>query len=221
MKKDLTELVFIIDRSGSMFGLEGDTVGGINSTLEKNRKLPGEANVSIVFFDNESQVAVDRKPLMEVTDLTVADYEVGGCTALLDAVGDAVNYHVKVQQILPEDYRAEHIVFVIITDGMENASMRRTYGEVKRLIERQRAEGWEFLFLGANIDAAAEAGRLGIAPDRASLYVSDGEGSRVAYEAVARAQCETRLMGAPSMNWNAAPMADAAARAPRRSKRKF
>ena len=216
MKKDLTELVFILDKSGSMHGLESDTVGGINATLQKNRALPGEANVSIVLFDNTSEVVLDRQPLAEVRDLTESDYQVGGCTALLDAVGDAVHYHAKVQQILPEDFRAEHVVFVIITDGMENASRRHTYPEVKGLIERQREAGWEFLFLGANIDAAAEAGRLGIAPDRASQYVSDGAGSQIAYEAVARAQCETRAMGAPSAAWNAAPMADAAARAPRK-----
>ena len=215
MKKDLTELVFIVDKSGSMCGLEADTIGGLNSTLKKNRALPGEANVSIVLFDDTSEVLLDRKPLTEVRDLTQNDYQVGGCTALLDAVGDAVRYHTKVQQILPEDHRAEHVMFVIITDGMENASRRRSYGEVKRLIEQQREQGWEFLFLGANIDAAAEAGRIGIAANRASRYVSDDTGSQIAYEAIARAQCETRVMGAPTASWNAAPMADAAARDPR------
>lgn len=212
MKKDLTELVFIVDKSGSMSGLEQDTVGGLNATLRKNRELPGEALVSIVFFDNTSEVRLDRVPLGEVRDLTPLDYQVGGCTALLDAVGDSVRYHMRVQRILPEDYRAEHVVFVIITDGMENASNHRTYAEVKALIEQQREQGWEFLFLGANIDAAGEAARMGIAPDRASQYVSDSQGSAIAYEAVARAQCETRVMGAPTASWNAAPMADAAAR---------
>lgn len=212
MKKDLTELVFIVDKSGSMHGLEPDTVGGLNATLQKNRELPGEANVSIVFFDNTSEVKLDRVPLGQVQELRESDYRVGGCTALLDAVGDAVHYHAKVQHILPEDHRAEHVVFVIITDGMENASNHRTYDEVQRLIGRQREQGWEFLFLGANIDAAAEATRMGIAADRASQYVSDGEGSRIAYEAVAKAQCQTRVHGAPTASWNAAPMADAAAR---------
>lgn len=221
MKKDLTELVFIVDKSGSMCGLESDTVGGLNSTLRKNRELPGEAYVSIVFFDNQSEVVVDRKPLTEVHDLAAEDYRVGGCTALLDAVGDAVRYHMRVQQILPADYRAEHIVFVIITDGLENASRRRSYDEVKHLIEKQRSEGWEFLFLGANIDAAAEASRIGIAENRASRYVSDGVGSKKAYEAIARAQCETRLTGTPSPAWCAAPMADAAARDPQRERKSF
>ncbi len=215
MKKGLTELVFVVDKSGSMCGLEADTVGGLNATLQKNRALPGEANISIVFFDNYSEVLLDRKPLTEVNDLTPADYHVGGCTALLDAVGDAVHYHTKVQQILPEDHRAEHVMFVIITDGMENASNHRTYDEVKRLIEQRHEEGWEFIFLGANIDAAAEAGRIGIAANRASRYVSDGIGSRIAYEAIARAQCETRIAGAPSASWNVGSMADAAARDPR------
>lgn len=212
MKKDLTELVFIVDKSGSMQGLEADTVGGLNATLEKNRAVSGEAIVSIVFFDNTSEVKLDRVPLDQVRPLTYRDYHVGGCTALLDAVGDAVCYHTKVQQILPEDHRAEHVMFVIITDGMENASTHRTYAEVKGLIEQQRRQGWEFLFLGANIDAAAEAARIGIAPERSSQYMSDDTGSWKAYEAVARAQCETRVHGAPSASWNEAPMADAAAR---------
>ena len=212
MKKDLTELVFIVDRSGSMHGLEADTIGGLNSTLQKNRELPGEALVSLVLFDNTSTVVLDRKPLSDVHPLTQADYQVGGCTALLDAVGGAVRYHTKVQKILPEDHRAEHMVFVIITDGMENASKRYSYRDVKRLIEKRRKKGWEFLFLGANIDAAEEAGRLGIAQNRASQYKADAEGSRVAYEAIAEAQCETRVFGAPSARWNSAPMADVARR---------
>jgi Mg-chelatase subunit ChlD len=158
MKKDLTELVFIVDRSGSMHGLEADTIGGLNSTLQKNRELPGDVFVSIVFFDNNSTVAIDRAPLETVRPLTQEDYQVGGCTALLDAVGDALRYHIKVQEILPPSHRAEHVVFVIITDGMENASTHRSYRDVRALIEKQRALGWEFLFLGANIDAAEEAG---------------------------------------------------------------
>lgn len=212
MKKNLTELVFVVDKSGSMCGLEADTIGGLNATLAKNRELEGEALVSLVLFDNVSEVVLDRQPLDKVRPLTTNDYRVGGCTALLDAVGDAIRYHTKVQKILPKDHRAEHMVFVIITDGMENASTHRTYKEVKRLIEKKRKRGWEFLFLGANIDAAKEAGRLGIAQNRASQYKCDSEGSQIAYEAVARAQCETRVMGAPSATWNAAPLADVARR---------
>lgn len=212
MKKNKTELVFIVDRSGSMHGLEADTIGGLNATLDKNREVPGEVLVSIVLFDDSSEVLLDRKLLDEVAPLTRSDYQVGGCTALLDATGDAIRYHRRVQRILPEEHRAEHIVFVIITDGMENASTHCDYDEVKRLIGQQTEAGWEFLFLGANIDAAAEASRIGIAEDRASQYKADGAGSRAAYKAVARAQLETRVLGEPSADWAAAPMADVARR---------
>lgn len=212
MKKNLTELVFIVDKSGSMSGLESDTIGGLNATLARNREVPGEVLVSLVLFDNTSEVVLDRKNLDKVKPLTNADYHVGGCTALLDAVGDAIKYHVRIQKVLPKEHRAKHVMFVIITDGMENASTHYTYHKVKKAIEKQRKKGWEFLFLGANIDAAAEAGRLGIAADRASQYKCDSIGSYAAYESVARAQCETRIMGAPSANWSAAAKADVAKR---------
>ena len=208
MKQGRTELVFVIDRSGSMHGLERDTIGGLNATLDENRALPGEAIVSLVLFNNTSQVMLDRVPLEEVAPLTERDYRVGGCTALLDAVGDAVRYHAKVQQILPEEHRAEHVVFVVITDGLENASTHRTYREVKELVGRQTELGWQFLFLGANIDAAAEAESIGIAQDHASQYVSDSQGSAAAYASVARAQRETRMAGAPSAEWNESAHAD-------------
>ena len=212
MKKNLTELVFVVDRSGSMGGLESDTIGGLNATLAKNRAVEGECVVSIVLFDNTSEVIVDRKPIEEVPALTTAQYQVRGCTALLDAVGDSVRYIEKVQQILPEDYRAEHVIFAIITDGLENASRHRTYAEVKRMIEARQEDGWEFIFLGANIDAAAEAGRMGIRADHASRYVSDGEGSAIAYDAMAQAQVSRRMTGSVAAGWSAAAAADAAAR---------
>ncbi len=212
MKKNLTELVFVVDRSGSMAGLESDTIGGLNATLQKNREVEGECNVSIVLFDNVSEVLVDRKPINEVANLTTRQYQVRGCTALLDAVGDAIRYTEKVQTILPEDYRAEHVVFTIITDGMENASRHRTYPEVKRMIEAKQEQDWEFLFLGANIDAAAEAGRMGIRADRATQYVSDDAGTALAYEAMACAQVSRRTTGQVDAAWSAAPMADAARR---------
>ena len=208
MKQGLTELVFVIDRSGSMHGLERDTIGGLNATLDENRSLPGEAIVSLVLFNNLSKVIIDRAPLEQVAPLTLRDYQVGGCTALLDAVGDAVRYHAKVQQILPEEHRAEHVVFVVITDGLENASTHRTYREVKELISRQTELGWQFLFLGANIDAAAEAEHIGIPRDHATQYVSDSQGSAAAYASVARAQCETRVAGAPSARWSEEAHAD-------------
>lgn len=208
MKKNLTELVFIVDRSGSMAGLESDTIGGLNATLQKNREVEGECIVSIVLFDNYSEVIVDRKPIVEVPNLTTREYQVRGCTALLDAVGDAVRYHEHVQEILPEDYRAEHVMFAIITDGMENASTHRTYQDVKRMIESKQKQGWEFLFLGANIDAAAEAGRIGIRPDRATEYISDDTGTSVAYDAIAYAQTSMRACGSVDAAWDAAPKAD-------------
>lgn len=212
MKKNLTELVFIVDRSGSMGGLESDTIGGLNATLQKNREVEGECLVSIVLFDNTSDVIVDRKPIEQVHNLTERQYQVRGCTALLDAVGDAVRYIDKVQRILPESHRAENVIFTIITDGLENASRHRTYDEVKRMIEAKQEEGWEFIFLGANIDAAKEAGRMGIRAGNATQYVSDGEGSAIAYEAMACAQTSRRRTGKVDASWNAAPMADVAAR---------
>lgn len=212
MKKNLTELVFVVDRSGSMGGLESDTIGGLNATLQKNREVEGECLVSIVLFDNVSEVIVDREPIEKVGNLTTEQYQVRGCTALLDAVGDAVRYIEKVQRILPESHRAEHVIFAIITDGLENASHRFRYDEVKRLIEARQEAGWEFIFLGANIDAAAEAGRIGIRADHASQYVSDHAGSALAYEAMACAQVSRRTAGAVRSDWNAAAQADAAAR---------
>ena len=182
MKKNLTELVFVVDRSGSMGGLESDTIGGLNATLAKNREVEGECIVSIVLFDNTSEVIVDRKPIGEVDALTTAQYQVRGCTALLDAVGDSVRYIEKVQQILPEDYRAEHVIFAIITDGFENASRRRSYPEVKHMIEAKQEQGWEFIFLGANIDAAEAAQAIGIAAEQSVRYHSDGIGAKLNYE---------------------------------------
>jgi uncharacterized protein YegL len=212
MKKNLTELVFIVDRSGSMGGLESDTIGGLNATLKKNREVDGDCLVSIVLFDNTSEVIVDRKPIQEVAPLTSAQYQVRGCTALLDAVGDSVRYIQKVQQILPEDYRAENVIFTIITDGLENASNHRSYAEVKHMIKARQREGWEFIFLGANIDAAAEAGRMGIRADRATQYVSDDAGTAIAYEAMASAQVSRRQCGSVAPTWDAAPRADVAKR---------
>ena len=196
MKKNLTELVFIVDRSGSMGGLESDTIGGINATLAKNRKLDGEAIVSIVLFDNTSEVLVDRVPIEQVKDLSREDYQVRGCTALLDAVGDSIRHIGRVQGYMPDEYKAEHVIFVITTDGLENASQRHSYNDVKRAIEQRTEEGWEFVFLGANIDAVGEAARIGIAADRAATYVADGAGIDVMYEGVAEACCAMRRASA-------------------------
>ena len=197
MKKGLTELVFVVDRSGSMGGLESDTIGGINATLAKNRKVDGDANVSIVLFDTTFDTIVDRKPIAEVANLTEKDYQVRGCTALLDALGKTIKHIKKVQGYMPDEYKAEHVIFVITTDGLENASKRYSHADVKRMIEACTEEGWEFVFLGANIDAVGEAGRLGINADRAATYVADSYGNTVMYDAVAEVTCSMRS-AAPS-----------------------
>lgn len=183
MKKGLTELVFVVDRSGSMGGLESDTIGGFNATLEAHRKEKGEAFVSTVLFDNEVEVLHDRLPIAEVAPITNKEYWVRGCTALLDAVGGAVSHISRVHRYLPEDARPEHTIVVITTDGMENASREYTYGQVKQLISQKEEEGWNFLFLGANIDAAEEAARIGISRDFAATYVADAEGTQVMHRA--------------------------------------
>ena len=186
------EIVFILDASGSMAGLEDDTVGGFNSLVEKNREEPGEATVSTILFSNESRVVHDRLDIRRVPRLTRDDYRCCGCTALLDAVGGAIKHVDLVQSVLPEGYRADRVLFVITTDGMENASRRFTYPKVRHMIERRRQRGWEFLFIGANIDAAAEAGHLGIAPDRAADYLADARGTEVLYDAMATAVAQVR-----------------------------
>lgn len=203
MKKNLTELVFILDRSGSMAGLEADTIGGFNAMTQKQRKEPGEALVSTVLFDNETQVIHDRVPLEKVPALTQKEYYVRGCTALLDAVGGAIHHIGNVHKYAREEDRPEKTLFVITTDGMENASRRYTYDKVKAMIEHQREKyGWEFLFLGANIDAAREAARFGIRADRAANYHADHIGTEVIYEAVSEAVCQVRSCAAHlSADW--------------------
>lgn len=180
MRKDCTELVFILDRSGSMSGLEADTIGGFNSMVEKQRREPGEALVSTVLFDHETIVLHDRAPLARVPLMTERDYSVHGTTALLDAIGGAI-HHIGIvhKYARPEDV-PEHTLFVITTDGMENASRRYDLETVKHMIERQKAKyGWEFLFLGANINAVETAGRFGIDADRAVSYHSDHIGTQL------------------------------------------
>ena len=196
MKTGLTELVFVVDRSGSMDGLESDTIGGFNATLEAHRKEEGEALVTTVLFDNEVEVLHDRLPIAEVAPITEKEYWVRGCTALLDAVGGAVNHISRVHGYLPEEMRPEHTIVVITTDGMENASREYNYDQVKKLISKKEAEGWNFLFLGANIDAVAEAGRIGIAPDFAATYLADEEGTEVMHRANCAATVAMRA-GAP------------------------
>ena len=188
MKKGLTEIVFILDRSGSMCGLEADTIGGFNSLIKKQRKEPGEAVVSTVLFDDTCDVIHDRVPMEKVAKLTEDTYFVRGCTALLDAVGGAIHHIGNIHKYARDEDRPEKTLFIITTDGMENASRRYTYKKVKKMVERQKEKyGWEFLFLGANMDAIEAAGNIGIHADRAATYQCDAEGTALNYEVLEEA----------------------------------
>ena len=194
MRENLTELVFILDRSGSMGGLESDTIGGFNSLIKKQQKEEGEAIVSTVLFDDVSEVLHDRKSIGDIEQLTEDDYYVRGCTALLDAVGGAIHHIGNVQKYAREEDRPAKTLFVITTDGLENASKEYSFKDVKRMIERQKEKyNWEFLFLGANIDAIEVAGSMGIDRDRAANYHSDSVGTALNYmvleEAVSKIRC--------------------------------
>ena len=203
MQKNLTEIVFILDRSGSMAGLEDDTIGGFNAMIGKQRKEAGEALVSTVLFDNDSKVIHDRVDIQKIQPMTGKEYYVRGCTALLDAVGDAIHHIGNVHKYAREEDRPEKTLFVITTDGMENASRKYSYKKLKEMIQRQKEKyGWEFLFLGANIDAAREAARFGIGADRAANYHADSEGTNVIYETVSDAITQVRCCAAPlSADW--------------------
>ena len=188
MKKNCTEMVFILDRSGSMAGLEADTIGGFNGMITRQKKEDGEAYVSTVLFANESRVIHDRVPLEKVEPMTERQYYVGGGTALIDAIGGAIHHIGNVHKYAREEDRPEHTVFVIITDGMENASHQYSSDEVKRMVRRQQENyGWEFLFLGANIDAVETAAHYGIGADRATNFHNDSQGQTLNYQVVANA----------------------------------
>ena len=202
MKKNLTELVFILDRSGSMAGLEGDTIGGFNAMIEKQKREPGEAYVSTVLFDNVSEVVHDRMDIQKVEPMTREQYYVRGSTALLDAVGKAIHHIGNVHKYARDEDRPEKTLFVITTDGMENASCEYDYEKVRRMIEHEKEKyGWEFIFLGANIDATKEAARFGIRADRAANYHADTVGTAVIYEAVCDAVCSVRASKPMSDSW--------------------
>ena len=202
MKKNLTEIVFILDRSGSMAGLEDDTIGGFNAMIQKQKAEDGEAYVSTVLFDNESEVIHDRVDIQKIEPMTRKEYYVRGCTALLDAVGKAIHHIGNVHKYAREEDRPEKTLFVITTDGMENASRQYSYDKLKAMIERQKAKyGWEFLFLGANIDAAREAARFGIDADHSANYHADHEGTAVIYEAVSEVVCNVRASRPVSKEW--------------------
>ena len=182
MKNNTTELVFIIDRSGSMSGFEDDTIGGFNSTIERQRETAGKVYVSTVLFDNDSEVIHDRLDISEVKPMTRRDYRVRGCTALLDAIGGAIHHIGNVHKYARKEDVPEHTVFVITTDGMENASHRYSSDEIKKKIKRQTEKyGWEFIFLAANIDAVETAKSIGIRRERAANYSHTSEGVKASY----------------------------------------
>ena len=213
MRRGLTELVFIIDRSGSMAGLESDTIGGFNAMIEKQKKAEGTAYVSTVLFSTDCKVIHDRVGLHKVAPMTDEDYQVGGCTALLDAIGKAIHHIGNVHKYAREEDRPEHTLFVITTDGMENASHEYTAAQIKQKIERQKTMyGWEFLFLGANIDAVGTAESMGIAPDRAVNYVPDAQGTALYTEELCAAVTAMRNEKAIPDDWNARINADYEAR---------
>ena len=202
MKKNLTELVFILDRSGSMQGLEKDTIGGFNSLIEKQKKIEGDALISTVLFANKSKVIHDRVDVKDVKPMTENNYITGGCTALLDAIGNAIHHISNIHKYARKEDVPEHTLFVITTDGMENASRTYTYPKVKKLIENQKEKhGWEFMFLGANIDAVNVASYMGIDGSRAVNFNCDSEGTELNYEVLNDAIGVLRKCSYVSADW--------------------
>ena len=202
MKKNLTEMVFILDRSGSMSGLEADTIGGFNGMIERQKKEDGEALVSTVLFSDESVVIHDRVDLRKIEPMTDRQYYVGGCTALIDAIGGAIHHIGNVHKYAREEDRPEHTIFVITTDGMENASRRYTSDQVKAMVRRQKEKyGWEFLFLGANIDAVETAAHFGISEDRAVTFRNDAKGQALNYAEVSEAVRTVRACMPLGRSW--------------------
>ena len=202
MKTNLTELVFILDRSGSMSGLESDTIGGYNALLKKQKEEPGEAIITTVLFDDNYELLHDRINVKGIRPITEKEYFVCGCTALLDAIGKTINKIGNVQRNTSRQERADKVIFVITTDGMENASKEYNYEKIKKMVEWQKEKyGWEFIFIGANIDAISTAAKFGISSDRAANYNADGEGTRLNYEAVSHVVSELRASRPITKSW--------------------
>ena len=202
MKNNTTELVCVLDRSGSMSGLESDTIGGFNSLIAKQKREDGACFVSTVLFDTECNVLHDRVPIEKISQMTASDYVPGGCTALLDALGGAIHHIGNIHKYAREEDVPEHTIFVITTDGLENASKRYTSSKVKRMIERQKNRyGWEFIFLAANIDAVETAEHIGISRNRAANYRADGEGTASMFSVMSKAVSAVRCREELSEDW--------------------
>ena len=213
MKKNLTEMVFILDKSGSMAGLEKDTIGGFNGLIERQKKAEGEALVSTVLFSDNSVVIHDRVDVKRIEPMTDRQYFVGGCTALIDAIGAAIHHIGNVHKYAREEDRPEHTIFVITTDGMENASRHYTSDRVKEMVRRQKDKyGWEFLFLGANIDAVETASHFGIEEDRAVTFLNDAKGQALNFTEVSAAVCNVRMSQPLGSSWKQNIERDFAAR---------
>lgn len=202
MKKDLTELIFILDRSGSMEGLESDTIGGYNSMLKQQKEAEGTVIITTVLFDDAYELLHDRINLKGVNPISEKEYFVRGSTALLDAIGKSIQKIINVQRNTSEDEKAEKVMFVITTDGLENASREYSYDKISKMIEKQKNKyGWEFVFLGANIDALSEAEKFGIDNNRAAQFVNDKKGVRLNYSVMSEAICEFRSNRKISEDW--------------------
>lgn len=202
MKTNITELVFILDKSGSMSGLESDTIGGYNAMLRKQQEERGKARITTVLFSNDSEILHDQTDIMAIKPMTKRQYQVGGSTALLDAVGMAINKIGNSQKYAKEEQRADKVMVVITTDGMENSSHEYTYEKIRRMIERQKNKyGWEFIFLGADIEAVAAAAKLGINHDRAVNFNSDSEGTQLNYKVISDAVSTIRANKTISEDW--------------------
>ncbi|MDR0671985.1 MAG: VWA domain-containing protein [Oscillospiraceae bacterium] len=209
MTNNITEIAFILDRSSSMGGLESDTIGGYNSFLKKQQEQPGEAHITTVLFDSKYELLHDRLDLRAVSPITEHEYYVRGCTALLDAIGKTINKIGNAQKHTAEEYRAGKVLFVITTDGMENASREFDYAKIKSMIEHQKSRhGWEFIFLGANIDAVETAGWIGITPDRAQNYHADSEGVALNFHEMSETVSMFRIYDSVPSGWNKKIKAD-------------